>query len=129
MTRSFLKYQLWALLWALVILYLSGTPGSNIPRFDFKLSDKIVHAVMYGLLVLALLRASIPLVNKQSPRSRVVIICIGIAILYGILMEVLQATLFIGRSFDVADIVANTIGVVLALPAGLKWILKKVPAR
>lgn len=81
---------------------------------DFISLDKVGHLVFYGILCMLILAAltqnrTLPLVKKWS------IIALGISIIYGIGMEVIQYTFFPGRFFEIPDIIANIIGSFLGL--------------
>lgn len=71
----------------------------------FKNSDKIVHFIMFfiltGLLIIA----------YQSLKK---IGFITIPIIMGIVIEILQHTMGGGRTFDIWDIAANTLGTIAA---------------
>lgn len=114
----FLKYNWQAMLWALIILVLCGIPGKDIPHISFLelLSfDKFVHAGVFFVLVLLTLRGFLVQTRfvklQQSAKPIALIMCIT----YGALMELMQGTLFEGRSASVFDIVANSFGCVVGL--------------
>ncbi|MGB3946760.1 MAG: VanZ family protein [Bacteroidia bacterium] len=114
----FLKYNWQAMLWALVILILCGIPGKDIPHISFLelLSfDKFVHAGVFFVLITLCLRGFLLqtrfLKLQQSAKQIALVFCI----LYGVLMEVMQGTLFEGRSASLLDIVANSFGCVVGL--------------
>jgi hypothetical protein len=114
----FLKYNWQAMLWALVILVLCGIPGKDIPHISFLelLSfDKFVHAGVFFVLMILSLRGFLLQTRfvklQQSAKQIALIMCIT----YGALMELMQGTLFEGRSASVLDIVANSFGCVVGL--------------
>ncbi|NND94855.1 MAG: VanZ family protein [Flavobacteriales bacterium] len=97
--------------WALLILVLTAIPGKDMPDINFVSADKFAHAFVYGVLFLLTTRWS-----SNVPTGRnVVIVSALITTIYGILMEVMQETLFVDRFFDWSDVIANTIGVVLGI--------------
>lgn len=106
------NFRLTALV-AFVILVLSAIPGGMMPTLSFKAGDKWGHFFAYGILSLVMLTEYAHHLRWSSKTGRwlisIVLICIG----YGIMLEFLQGYLFYKRSFDVADMLANTIGVVL----------------
>ncbi len=114
----FFKYTKWSIVWALVILVLCGMPGRDIPHISFLelLSfDKFVHAGIFFVLLLLTVRG-ISLQTRFSSlqlyaKSFSVITCI----IYGGLLEVMQGTIFIERSADVFDFIANSVGCLIAL--------------
>lgn len=109
----FLKHTKWAMLWALLILILCGMPGKDIPHISFLelLSfDKFVHASIFFVFILLSIRGFLlqPRFFKlqQNAKRNAFLICVA----YGGLMEIMQGTLFIDRSADIYDFVANSFG-------------------
>lgn len=113
----FLKYNKWSLLWATIILILCGIPGRDIPHISFLelLSfDKFVHASIFFVLVLLTIRGFKMQTRfhllHQFPDFTAVVICV----VYGGLLEVMQGTLFVERSADIYDFIANSFGCLMA---------------
>lgn len=111
-----------ALLWALVILFLSTLPSVNLPEtiWDLLAPDKLAHAAVYAILTLCIFYGLYQLnaLNKGS-----VFIAILISSIYGVLMEVIQYSFFPNRYFELLDIIANIIGSIGSLLI-LKYFLK-----
>jgi len=108
--RLILRRLLVAIGWALVgvILWLSLTPQP--PHVDFEQSDKVGHFIAYGSLMFWFCQL------YRSTRTRVAHAAAFIAM--GIAIEFLQrATGY--RSFEVMDMVADAIGVLLGWAAAL----------
>ncbi len=114
--------KLWpALVWALLILVLTGVPGAYFPEvksfWEWMSPDKSVHIFIFGVQTFLLL---IPF-NEQylAGRNRLVyrIALLSIAILFALSTEVLQAYVFIGRNGNLYDFIADVIGVGLGLLA------------
>jgi VanZ family protein len=102
-------------LYAGTIFYLSAQshPEENLPSFVFKeVSDKVLHAVEYGILSLlcyrAFRRAAGPAVARQA-----VVLAIVTASVYGITDEVHQAFVPL-RESSWLDWLADTIGAAIA---------------
>lgn len=99
------------ILWAIVIMWLSLSPSSSIPKVKIvKIPhlDKYVHATMYFILtVLALSMRHFKgfVVNKY--------LLLTYCLFYGILMELLQNIMKMGRNLDYYDIFANLMGIIL----------------
>jgi VanZ family protein len=109
--RSFFKRYRRSLIWAILILFLCGIPGHHIPEPDFwrwLKWDKLTHLVLFGVLSFLLLEDSTETTLPSRKWSHILI-----AISYGALIEWLQATVFIGRSGDIRDAIANLIGVLM----------------
>ncbi|MCX6291111.1 MAG: VanZ family protein [Bacteroidetes bacterium] len=121
--------SLWpALLWALFILVICGIPGERIPRVDFldwMKPDKLVHLFVFGLLSFLLTRGflnqDVPAFFKDHPKTSAVIL----SILYGIIIEVLQEYVFIHRSGDVRDAMADAIGAWIGIWFFNRWPKKR----
>lgn len=95
-------------LWAAAVAYASlKAPSLNPPSFflDFKNSDKLVHFIMYFGFCFWLFYS-----NLGWSRKRRYIISLLISVLYGIAMEIMQEIMAIGRSMDIWDAAANTVG-------------------
>jgi len=117
-----------ALIWALFIAVLCGLPGKDIPHISFLelLSfDKWVHAGVFFVLVLLLSRAYL---NSGSITLRHFSnrISCALAICYGALLEVLQGLIFIDRSADVYDFIANSTGALIAV-VWIKYYRRNIP--
>lgn len=114
------RAYLYAGLWALLILGLCGMNGNNIPQisFDFGI-DKIAHFILFGSqswLILTGIKA-----HTQKPLSwNQLHLAVVFSIVYGVLIEILQATIFINRTFDFADMLADAIGALLCYPLA-RW--------
>lgn len=113
----FLKNYRLALLWAGFIAFLCGLPGKDIPHISFLelLSfDKWVHASVFFVLVLFLSKAY-RLADIEFFRHHANKIALLLAIAYGGLLEILQGILFIDRSADLYDFIANSFGAAMAI--------------
>jgi VanZ family protein len=104
--------------WALFILVLCGIPGNEINKvkfIDIPQFDKVVHFILYFVFTLLLISES----NKQRQNRKVtvesILIAAVFALSYGVLIEVLQKYLFINRSAEILDVVANTFGYLIAV--------------
>ncbi len=109
----FLKYNKWALLWALLILALCGIPGKDIPHISFLeiLSfDKFVHAALFFVLILLAIRGFLLQENSIKLKHSAKWLALLLCIVYGGLLEIMQAKLFEGRNADLFDFLANSLG-------------------
>lgn len=100
-------------LWTVFIACLSLMPGESLPSRDWMNrihADKIVHAVLYGILVLLYIRA---FVKSGSWPLHVIAMSCGIAVTTGFVIELLQWAGASGRYFDLLDIMANITGVII----------------
>jgi VanZ family protein len=97
-----------AILWAVATLGACLMPGDEIPQVDVPLADKWVHFMLFGIQTLLLLW------SQPAGRKQIAAGAFSVA-LFGILVEVLQWITYplLHRQFDMGDIAANVIGVVL----------------
>ncbi len=110
-----------ALVWAVMILFLTGLPGTYFPNvetfWEWLSPDKIVHVFIFGVqtfLVLFAFRLQyLSGTNRFIYKSTLV----SITIVFALLTEILQVYVFVGRDGNAYDFVANVIGVVVGLLA------------
>lgn len=101
------------LLWALVILFLCLLPGSKLPEWEwFALFDldKLVHAGMFFVQTLLLARS---FYARRAPQ-RWVLWAVLLSVAFGLATEFLQGMEALGRRTDLNDMIANTIGALVA---------------
>ncbi len=97
-------------LYCSLIVYLSSQsyPDLHVPSFLFGLSDKLVHAVEYGILAILVYRAVSPM-KKTLGRTGLAFL---FAVAFGISDEIHQW--FVPqRHADIWDIVADALGAAL----------------
>lgn len=112
-----LKQLRWAFLWALLILVLCLMPGKDVPHWDwadlFNL-DKPVHATLFGILTFLLARAF----SRDARFGWLHVHAAGgavlVAVVYGVLTEVMQGVMMMDRTADINDAIANTVGALVA---------------
>lgn len=121
-----MKYLAPAFLWALVILWLCAIPGQDIPNWTLLSYDKAGHATIFLILTLLLFWGFF----KQKPtiffHKHFLISSLFIAVIYGGATELMQQYLFLNRTADLMDFLANTIGSLLALPVYFSLLKKKL---
>jgi len=110
MTKLKRYYPYFAGAWALIILVVSVIPGEDLPSLSIWEPDKVMHALVYGILcyLLAFSIAKNRFIPKQT-----ILYAIVLCILYGFVIELIQL-LLPTRSFDLLDAVANSTGCLLA---------------
>lgn len=114
----FLKHLKWAGLWALIILVLCGIPGRDIPHISFLelLSfDKFVHAGIFFILILLTIRGFVVQTQFNNLKLKAKRYAFIMCVLYGALLEIMQGLVFIERSADIYDFIANSTGCVIGL--------------
>lgn len=114
-----------AILWSLFILVLMGFPGNQIPRIpsfiEWLSPDKILHIVLFGLFSYLVLYGNRKQYLRSKHRSGYVVVAVLISALYGLVTELLQYYVFIGRNANIYDFYANTLG---ALFGGMAYFLQ-----
>ncbi len=98
-------------LWAGVIFALSSIPGSRLPAIDLPQSDKVVHALLYGVLA-GLTRRALDRSRPGGTTRSHLLLAILIATAYGITDEVHQLWTP-QRTADWRDVVADAGGAML----------------
>ena len=112
---TFIFRKLWpAFVWALFILLLVGFPGEHIPKitsfWEWIGFDKIVHLFIFAPLSFLLLHGVRQQYFESKRRYLYLLTAFGISLAYGLLTEVLQVHVFIGRYGNVYDFYADSIG-------------------
>lgn len=95
-----------ALFYTIALAVLSLLSSDSMPEVEVEYADKIGHAIAYALLCFIWYLAL-----KSNKLANAILKAAAIAIIYGIILEVLQGTLTEGRTLDVYDVLANCIGV------------------
>ncbi len=109
MTSS--TYRWLAIGWSIIIFIGCAMPGNELPDMSHG-TDKWVHFVGF---------APIGLLWSLSGRTAVWTILFGA--IFGMLIEIYQGVMPIGRSFDLFDALADTIGTLMGI--GLFWLYQR----
>lgn len=109
----FFTHNAAAIAWALLIAVLCGLPGSEFENTRRVGADKVVHLVLFAILVLLFVVGLIKQHQFQSWRQHTVVKVFGLAVVYGILIECLQWLVFVGRTFEWWDAAFNAAGAAL----------------
>jgi len=120
----FLRRTWPAFSWALFILIICGVPGRDIPKLSFLewlQPDKIVHLGVYAVLCFLFIKGFSAQDQYHSLKISARLWSVIICVLYGCLIEVLQSYVFIERSGDVRDAIANSIGTLIGLWIYNRW--------
>jgi len=121
--------RLWpALLWAAIVLLLTGLPGNVFPEiksfWDWLGPDKVVHLFIFGVQSFLILWGFRDGFFAGRDRKLLTWAAVVSSSFYGLLTEVLQRYVFVGRSGNVYDFLADTIGALLGWLLFL-WIFRK----
>lgn len=99
-------------------MFLSITPGKELPEVNLWEIDKVVHVVVYAILGFLLSLAFFRQSGDATKRLNSSLKALFIGALYGILIEVIQGNFIPDRYFDKFDILANIIGSLAGLLTG-----------
>jgi len=110
-----LKPYLPAVIWLVIILVLSGYSGNQLPKVALWQIDKLAHIIMYGTLSFFLIISFSKQFLEKGNRFKIGLRIVLFGVFYGGFMEILQNNIFINRSGNWADFIANTIGAVLGV--------------
>jgi len=112
-----LKYQIWAIVWTLVILILCNMemPDSSGSGIFFKGFDKMVHLGFFFVLTILLFFGKIRYQHNYSFRSLTIFKIILITAALGAGIEMLQWKVFTYRSAEWWDFGCDMIGVGMAI--------------
>jgi len=122
---TFMKYLIWVIAEIALVFVLLSLPGSSftdrIGWLYLLPIDKIVHVILFGSLAWSFYcffdHTSIQALKSVRIQAWAMIFCI----VYGILMEYYQKWYVPSRGFEVKDMLADTAGVLLALPLYQLW--------
>lgn len=101
-------------MWAALIFILCATPGQYIPSanwLELLSFDKFVHASLFFVLCSLFFVVGI----KYKQPKTLLIVYFLLCILYGGLLEIMQAKCFSNRSADWLDFTANSFGCILSV--------------
>jgi len=101
-----------------ILLTWGSLTSISTTESPFQLSDKVLHIVAYfGLTLIWFFWKYITNRDKHNTRSRskMVWIIALFACVYGIIIEILQGQFTDDRIADIGDVIANTLGIVLAV--------------
>jgi len=114
-----------SVVWGILLAVLSLMPGqqSNLLLFGIPHIDKIAHFGMYGIWSFLVFRAW----NNHSKNSaqKIMWLTFLLATVSGLILEIGQITLTVGRTFEMSDIIANALGSLGGVLAG-RLLSKKI---
>jgi VanZ family protein len=120
---SFTRYQLPAIVWALVIFVSSSIPAHELPKLGILKVDKLIHFGVFFVFCALTHRALKFQDWYPSLSSRSILFSILLTIFYGTVDEIHQA--FVpNRDSNVFDLIADAFGALLY--AGGLWVWARV---
>lgn len=112
-----LRYQRLTILWALFIFIMCSVSFggvSNSPMF-FPGFDKLVHCGFFFVLVIFWCKGILRQQNIRHLTYKSLGFVLGLSILYGGIIEILQLTIFTWRSAELGDLFADIVGACMAI--------------
>ncbi len=107
------RFLLPSFAWGILILLLYSIPGSDVPSMDLWGVigiDKVAHATLFAIFVVILLVGFNRQNRSYGLRRRATLVAILIATMYGAVLEGIQGMVFVQRTTDIVDLMANIIG-------------------
>lgn len=120
------KHTLLAWLWALALLVVCMLPGNRLPEEPVVNTDKIFHAVAFGLLAYLWVRGWKRQQTSAFVRNRAWLLALVSTVVFGGLIELLQENLAQNRSADPLDWLFDSLGALVGVSAYslLAWLRK-----
>lgn len=122
--------RLWpSIVWAVIVLLLTGIPGNYVPEtisfLDWASPDKVVHFILFGGQSFLILYAYRDKLSDKKILIKIAIVAIVVGVVYGLLTEILQAYVFVGRNGNVYDFIADLLGALIGFLAFYLLYIKK----
>ncbi|MBL6649131.1 MAG: VanZ family protein [Flavobacteriaceae bacterium] len=108
MLKNFIHYWIFPYTFIVITLSLIPVPNLKIPDFNLFQPDKLVHMLMYFTMFFGWVNSKFFNESKLKLKSLILVFIISF------FTEILQITSFIQRHFEIADLVANSIGIILS---------------
>lgn len=111
----FWRYNYLGILWAIFILVLCGLPGDQFAKSKLEHADSVIHLFLFGVLFFLLSVGFIKQTTYRQLRSHTLRKVFIITVAYGVIVELLQATIFVGRSIELSDMLFNALGAFIGM--------------
>jgi hypothetical protein len=115
--KKLCTWKIVPLAWTLITIGLLCLPGSTIPStgvFSTKGIDKVVHAILFGGIVLLWGFNLYFRRNEKQKWQQIIVLLTLFSMGLGIGLEFLQRDYIPNRSFDGYDMIADSLGAVMA---------------
>ena len=93
---------------AIIIISLIPIPNLPLPEFNLLQPDKLFHFLMYFVMFLGWKKSNFFKEDKYFIKSLVIVFLVGL------FTEFLQGTEYIERYYELADLLANSIGILFS---------------
>jgi glycopeptide antibiotics resistance protein len=117
-TASGTKKYLPGIIWFFLTLFAISIPGKQLPKFGAWFEqisfDKLIHTFLFGMLaVFVMLPVALKDASIQTKNNWFIKVALGVTI-WGLCAELIQKYFIPMRSYDVVDLMANTLGALIA---------------
>lgn len=117
-----------AIFWWLFVLVLICTPGKDLPRLgswtEIISLDKIIHVLVFGAMALFFMMPFAQRISSAQAKKNLFLKLAIATALWGLTTEFIQRFWIPGRSFDLYDVVADSIGAFTAYFYAKKYLLE-----
>ncbi|MDI9364523.1 MAG: VanZ family protein [Flavobacterium sp.] len=123
-----LKQFLPAIAYLAFTFYLFTLPGDEIPKLDWEFPlkiDKLVHIGLFLILVIGFTYPFKKSILNNFKRKKCFLYITLLGILYGVIIEIIQKYFIINRSFDLFDILSDSIGSCIGYLIASYWFGKR----
>ena len=103
----------------IIVVSLVPFPNLPLPKFNLFQPDKLFHFTVYFVMFLGWKESEI------FKKDRFYLKCLVIVFLVGLFTEILQGTRFIKRYFELADLLANSLGILFSYLIFVLYPLKR----
>ena len=104
---------------SIITVSLVPIPNLPLPKFNLLQPDKLFHFIVYFFMFLGWKESEI------FKKDRFYLKCLVIVFLVGLVTEILQGTRFIKRYFELADLLANSLGILFSYLIFVLYPLKR----
>jgi|SRR5690554_2441038 len=120
-----MKHYLWAIIWAILVLFLISSPLPDIsnPNHSFPGIDKLVHTGFFFVFTILMFFGSIMNSDDHTLFHWPNILILVTGSFFAILTELVQKYLFTYRDFEYWDIFADHVGIAMGYFAYLVLVL------
>jgi VanZ family protein len=112
---KFIRFHLPAILWAAVVLFLTLLPSDKLPDtpdWELLTFDTFAHACVFALLTFLVARSFYFQYGKHGFLKFALLVAIVLCTFFGILIELLQTVMKLGRHGETGDVISDFIGAI-----------------
>ena len=113
---NFFRFHFPALLWAAVVIFLTLLPSDKLPEtpeWELLSFDTLAHAGVFGLLTVLVARSFYFEYGKPQFLKFALFVAIVLCSFLGVIIELLQTVMKMGRHGEPRDVLSDMIGIFL----------------